>query len=1343
MSDACNAGYCRFGGRLRRFRVRAWVMASLLGWSLSGGAAVVRADITTWDTGTVIPGTTGIVLSPTVQLDYLDLQSANLSNTNLSKADFQGANLTLADLTNTSLSTATFTNTSIENAIFSKTTSLGFKSSQLYATRNYLDRGLQGLVLTNNTLNSWDLRRQYLWEANFAASAARSMNLTQADLTDVNFTGTDLTGALLTDAKLDGANFTGDVALGLTRNQIYASASYKQLKMREVILDGNELANWDLRKQDMTGASFQNTRLNGSNFSQTNLTLADFRNATIVSAPMTDSIIVGANFTGATAKGLTTSIFYSTGSYRTLNLQGVVLANNNLQNWNLRQQNLRNAVLSGSQLNTVNFSSADLTNADLGGSTLTSAIFSGAQVSGANLAGAVAKGLTTSQFYSTASYAGKSIRGVALDNNQLTSWSFPSMDLRGATFNTSNLTSASFRLANLDWADLTGANLTRADFLNAQIIGADLTNVTSLGFTQSQLTSTASYVDKNLREVVLDGNTMTSWVFRDLDMGAASFRNATLTNADFRRANLTDADFGGATLGGANFTTALVQGAKLDNATSNGFTQSQLTSTLSYQNKDLTGISLNLNNMTGWVFRDQNLTESFMAGATLTNADLLRANLTEANLTGANLTNAVLTNAEVRWAALRGTVSKGFKASQLYSTASYVNRDLQGIDLGANDLTSWNFRDQNLTEAVFDGSTLAKTDFTRASLIEADLRGATLGTAIFTDAVVRGANFTGAVANGFTKTQLYSTGSYKNQNLRGMILAGNDLTAWDFRGQDLTEVDFTGSTLTDITLNNAIIAGADFTEAFYHGLTKQRFTSTASFVNKDLHEVILAKNDLTGWDFQNQSLIDADFSEAVLRNAKFNGAVVRGTDFQATTRRGFTSSQLYATSSYIAKNMQGIGLSENTLTGWNLANQNLAEASFADSNLISTTFTQSNVTGADFSRTTMRGFTSAQLYSTSSYINKQLGAIGLAENDLAGWNFNGQQMPESNFEHAWLTGATFTGAEIVGANFNQTTERGFTQAQLASTASYARRDLAGIRLMDNDLTGWNFASQYMVNGHFSTGTIWTAANLSGADLRGSTGFVIDWTANLDNTILPDGSVRGMNVGNAQTMIVRDYDGGLDDNDEPLPLLPVLVHQQMTFTPTAALEVVLFDNDWNSTMWVDSSAKINLDGTLKIAFGDASGPTTVDTSFDLFNWPSTFPTGDKFASVTWPLFTRWDLSDLYTTGEITLLSLLGSDLDRNGSIGNEDLVILLNNYTGPSAPNPPKAWYEGDADGDGDVDTSDLLVFMEEYDTANPVPASLSVVGAAPLAAQSVPEPSSVGLMLLGLGMLVGRQRRRS
>ena len=66
------------------------------------------------------------------------------------------------------------------------------------------------------------------------------------------------------------------------------------------------------------------------------------------------------------------------------------------------------------------------------------------------------------------------------------------------------------------------------------------------------------------------------------------------------------------------------------------------------------------------------------------------------------------------------TTAKGFTAAQLHSTASYQAKDLNGIVLSSNNLTGWNFADQNLTKCEFlQRNTISNADFTDANFTNA------------------------------------------------------------------------------------------------------------------------------------------------------------------------------------------------------------------------------------------------------------------------------------------------------------------------------------------------------------------------------------------------------------------------------------------------------------------------------------------------------------------------------------------------------------------------------------------------------------------------------------------------
>lgn len=221
-------------------------------------------------------------------------------------------------------------------------------------------------------------------------------------------------------------------------------------------------------------------------------------------------------------------------------------------------------------------------------------------------------------------------------------------------------------------------------------------------------------------------------------------------------------------------------------------------------------------------YQGQNLENGDFYGRSLENANFKNCNLQNANFDNTYLKNAVFENADIRGASFfLCSYDKphadiyhpdNFRAEQIYSTASYRQKDLTGVDFSDNILSGWNFSGQNLTDASFEYAYLgaiSSSDF--YEFIEVYYPG--LQKADFTDAIVNGANF-GSVTRekfGFTSDQLYSTASYKNKNLSRIMLGDNNLGGWNFSGQNLQNASFCGSDISGANFAKADLRGAEMT----------------------------------------------------------------------------------------------------------------------------------------------------------------------------------------------------------------------------------------------------------------------------------------------------------------------------------------------------------------------------------------------------------------------------------------------------------------------------------------------------------------------------------------------------
>ena len=214
-----------------------------------------------------------------------------------------------------------------------------------------------------------------------------------------------------------------------------------------------------------------------------------------------------------------------------------------------------------------------------------------------------------------------------------------------------------------------------------------------------------------------------------------------------------------------------------------------------------------------------------------------------------------------------------------------------------------------------------------------------------------------------------------------------------------------------------------------------------------------------------------------------------------------------------------------TLTGADLSGSNLTDASFYNATLTDADLAGAEIHGAYFRSTTDSGFTSAQLYSTASYVAGDLTGIDLRSNDLSGWNFAGQSLTDANFDGAMLTGVDLSGSNLTSADLPR------------------------------------------------CGTDWR---------RRTTAQNIDTSrATNSNLIHPAGNVEGLYIGAGEVIRLWDFNG-------PTPI-PILVEDGMSIDAIGTLRAVFEDDQWGSTITFDAGIPVILDGTLELLFDDDANP----------------------------------------------------------------------------------------------------------------------------------------------------------
>jgi uncharacterized protein YjbI with pentapeptide repeats/formylglycine-generating enzyme required for sulfatase activity len=468
---------------------------------------------------------------------------------------------------------------------------------------------------------------------------------------------------------------------------------------------------------------------------------------------------------------------------------------------------------------------------------------------------------------------------------------------------------------------------------------------------------------------------------------------------------------------------------------------------------------------------------------------------------------------------------------------------------------------------------------------------------------------------------------------------------------DLNMAYLIGADLTNVrvgftNLINADLSQANLTNAFVETVVN---LSGANFRQANLTGASIAYSGLTNADLTQANLTNVQFSYDTLTDAKFTDAEVRGAKFRSDSHSsGISLDQLYSTASYKARDLTGLGIDGQSLAGANLAGQTLSNASFFASVLSNVDLTGAEVRGAIFGRGWSNegtGLTPGQLYSTASYTAHDLSGIGLTGNNLAGADLTFQNLTNAAFYTATLTGANlshadltnvngisanFSGANLSDANLTNTT---FYSATFANTR-LIRASLSGAILQDTTLINADFNGAILTNANLSWSTA-TGANLSGADARGASFLSTDLTvANTSNLIRSNGHIAGLNLTAGASLVVRDYDGNPAANP-PSGLLPIVVDQHMAMDATGALRIVFEADAWDSTISFAPGIPVALGGTLELMFADDVNPASqLGRTFDLFDWTGVNPTGAF--SISSPYI--WDLSNLYTTGQITLTAI---------------------------------------------------------------------------------------------------------
>ena len=97
----------------------------------------------------------------------------------------------------------------------------------------------------------------------------------------------------------------------------------------------------------------------------------------------------------------------------------------------------------------------------------------------------------------------------------------------------------------------------------------------------------------------------------------------------------------------------------------------------------------------------------------------------------------------------------------------------------------------------------------------------------------------------------------------------------------------------------------------------------------------------------------------------------------------------------------------------------------------------------------------------------------------------------------------------------------------------------------------------------------------------------------------------------------------------------MVDDHLTMAPGSTLRMVFEADAWDSTISFAPGIPVALGGTLELTFADdVNLASQLGRTFDLFDWTGVNPTGEFTISSPY----AWNLSHLYTTGDVTLIAV---------------------------------------------------------------------------------------------------------
>ena len=470
-----------------------------------------------------------------------DLSGTDFQESNVKGANFRKAYLDQTDLRNTNLEEADLT-----GALYTSTTQFpkDFNpgKSNLYLISSeavIINADLKEIQLEARYIPSQTQQQiiyQRLQGSDLSKSRISKTNFSAAELAHINFSHSKLDKVIFQRASLQHLNFNGSSI----RESSFNKAIFKTTQFEETIIKYSNFIN-----SILSGSNFEKSTLENINFQDSNLNSASFRNSTLENINFTNADLNRADFRDTYFKDVVIdkanfkkSLYSSKTTFpkdfspvkmglffigENADLEKAKLSWKDLSSENLQGSNLRNATLKGTKLINANLENANLENANLENANLRYTSFQESNLKNTNFEGALYNSHTIfpANFFPAEhnmtllkpriDLSGKSIRGIDISFENLSSSTWTNADLRYALANNvilsnSDLRVVSFDGADLEFSDLSYSQLNFASFIGANLTDANLskTDLENINLSGADLTRTNLTGAQNLTEQLLE-----------------------------------------------------------------------------------------------------------------------------------------------------------------------------------------------------------------------------------------------------------------------------------------------------------------------------------------------------------------------------------------------------------------------------------------------------------------------------------------------------------------------------------------------------------------------------------------------------------------------------------------------------------------------------------------------------------------------------------------------------------------------------------------------------------------------------------------------------------------------